>query len=91
MAGLWASRLLREHGHGVAVFDKGRRPGGRMATRRTGNLAFDHGAQYFTARDGSFRRQVRSWVESGVVAEWKGRIGNLDGGLVRPASGQTVR
>jgi hypothetical protein len=91
MAGLWASRLLQEHGHGVTVFDKGRRPGGRMATRRTGDLAFDHGAQYFTARDGGFRRQVRSWVDSGVAAEWTGRIGTLDAGVVRPASGQTVR
>jgi predicted NAD/FAD-dependent oxidoreductase len=91
MAGLWASRVLQENGRVVVVFDKGRRPGGRMATRRTGDLAFDHGAQYFTARDESFRRQVRSWVDSGVVAEWTGRIGALAAGRIEPTTGGTVR
>jgi predicted NAD/FAD-dependent oxidoreductase len=41
------------------LFDKGRTPGGRLATRRaeisTGlRLGFDHGAQYLTARNPGF-------------------------------------
>jgi predicted NAD/FAD-dependent oxidoreductase len=53
MAGLACADALKEAGHNVALFDKGRGPGGRMSTRRMetplGEVAFDHGAQYFTA------------------------------------------
>jgi len=45
-----------------------------MAARRTeiaGEVvSFDHGAQYFTARDPAFREAVRAWVEAGVAAPW---------------------
>jgi predicted NAD/FAD-dependent oxidoreductase len=83
--------VLHEHGHAVVVFDKGREPGGRLATRRAGALRFDHGAQYLTARDDGFRRQVRSWVETGVLTEWTGRIVSLSGGQIEPGSGTTTR
>lgn len=75
MAGLTAARTLTDHGLHVRVFDKGRHPGGRMATResRQGWLA-DHGAQFFTARDPRFARHLPSWVEAGVVARWEGKI-----------------
>ena len=33
-------------------------------------LQFDHGAQYFTARDERFVRQVEDWEADGVVARW---------------------
>ncbi len=42
-AGLCCARALRESGHGVTVFEKSRGPGGRMSTRRAGELRFDHG------------------------------------------------
>ncbi len=77
MAGLSAARALDEAGHGVAVFDKGRGVGGRTATRRSSlddGTTFDHGAQYFTARDPRFRRYVDAWVEEGVAAPWSGRV-----------------
>jgi predicted NAD/FAD-dependent oxidoreductase len=34
LAGLTAARRLQDRGHTVVVVDKGRAPGGRMATRR---------------------------------------------------------
>ncbi len=74
MAGLSCADALRDAGHGVALFDKGRGPGGRMSTRRMdtplGEAAFDHGAQYFTARDDDFLRLVAGWAEAGVAAPW---------------------
>ena len=78
MAGLAAARALADHGLEVRVLDKGRRPGGRMATRRSreGWMA-DHGAQFFTARDPRFARHLPSWVEAGVVAEWTGTVARL--------------
>jgi predicted NAD/FAD-dependent oxidoreductase len=58
----------------VVLFDKGRGPGGRMSTRRMetllGEVAFDHGAQYFTARDLGFRRLVDSWRQMGLAVPW---------------------
>jgi len=74
MAGLTCATQLAETGRDVRVLDKGRGPGGRMAARRAevaGEInGFDHGAQYFTARDEGFREAVAQWVEQGVVAKW---------------------
>ena len=71
ISGLVAARTLADHGLSVMVFDKGRGVGGRMSTRRVdGQSRFDHGAQYFTARDRRFQRHVQSWIEQGVVARW---------------------
>jgi predicted NAD/FAD-dependent oxidoreductase len=45
-----------------------------MATRRVESggetLRFDHGAQYFTARDPAFREAVAAWEQAGVAARW---------------------
>ncbi|MEJ2602603.1 MAG: FAD-dependent oxidoreductase [Gammaproteobacteria bacterium] len=70
IAGLSAARSLTDAGHRVQVFEKSRGPGGRTATRRQDDGRFDHGAQYFTARDPAFLRHVRSWVRDGLVAPW---------------------
>ncbi len=79
LAGLACARTLSDHNIDVALFDKGRSPGGRLATRRNPPHTFDLGAQYFTARDPRFRRHVQSWLEDGVCAPWQGRIVALDG------------
>lgn len=86
LAGLTAARLLQDHGLEVQVFDKSPGLGGRLATRRRPHpeAPFDHGAQYFTARDPAFRRLVRSWVEDGIVVAWQGRFGRLAEGALHP-------
>jgi hypothetical protein len=71
ISGLFAARTLQDHGLQVAVFEKSRGCGGRMATRRTDDgICFDHGAQYFTVRDPRFTRFVNSWAEQGLVSKW---------------------
>ena len=70
MAGLAAARVLRDAGLTCVIFDKSRGLGGRMATRRTGDLAFDHGAQYFTARGPRFAALVEEWRADGLAAGW---------------------
>ncbi|MGZ8359714.1 MAG: NAD(P)/FAD-dependent oxidoreductase [Allosphingosinicella sp.] len=74
MAGLSCADFLSVAGHSVTLFDKGRGPGGRMSTRRLqtplGEVTFDHGAQYFTARDPAFERLVGIWKERGIAALW---------------------
>ncbi len=65
---------LQERGCSVKLFDKGRGPGGRMSTKRIAQdgreFRFDHGAQYFSARDEDFVRQLKAWEKAGVVARW---------------------
>ena len=74
MAGMSCGQRLSRLGYEVRLFDKGRGPGGRMATRRMEDggttLHFDHGAQYFTAREPRFVDQVAHWEASGVAARW---------------------
>ncbi|RKH42983.1 FAD-dependent oxidoreductase [Corallococcus sp. AB050B] len=86
MSGLTLARVLTGAGFGVRVLDKGRGPGGRLSTRRSADGGtFDHGAQYFTARDALLQELVDAWGAEGVVAEWRGRIGTLTRGVVTPA------
>lgn len=74
MAGLSAATALARAGRSVIVLDKGRGPGGRMAARRVEfggeSVSFDHGAQYFTARDPAFAEAVTVWETAGVAARW---------------------
>ena len=78
IAGTACARVLAEHGVDVTIIEKSRGPGGRMSTRRSDAGAFDHGAQYFTARDPRFELRVQEWIDQGVVARWKGRFAELD-------------
>lgn len=77
MAGLTAARILSGQGHDVVVVEKARGAGGRMSTRRHADLRFDHGAQYFTARDPRFLRHVMAWRERGLVRAWNARIATI--------------
>ncbi|MEM6554082.1 MAG: NAD(P)-binding protein, partial [Planctomycetota bacterium] len=74
LAGAVVASKLTEAGCRVEAWDKGRGPGGRCSTRRSGGagegLAFDHGAQYLTANEPRFVAMVEGWASAGVVAEW---------------------
>jgi renalase len=72
MAGLACARALHDAGETVCVLDKGRGIGGRMATRRaatpSGELAFDHGAQYVSACSPDFAAFLGQ--KNGAAAIW---------------------
>lgn len=72
MSGAIAARCLADAGIAVAVFDKGRGVGGRMATRRAseGGPVFDHGAQFMRARGAAFADRLADWRARGVAAPW---------------------
>lgn len=93
MAGLSCGQALQGEGHDVVLFDKGRGPGGRMSTRRMdtplGEASFDHGAQYFTARDEAFSRQVAEWADKAIVAPWP--AAGSDAWVGRPAMNAPIR
>ena len=82
ISGLTAASRLARGGCAVTVYETGRGPGGRTSTRRAGpdgaGWQFDHGAQYFSAKDPAFRAIVEDWHADGLVAEWTGTFGALD-------------
>lgn len=81
ISGLLAANMLRRQGKTVTLLDKARGVGGRMATRRLDDHAFDHGAQYFTARDARFLEWVTQWEAEGIVKKWAQRFPTADGTL----------
>ncbi|MDF1663443.1 MAG: FAD-dependent oxidoreductase, partial [Planctomycetota bacterium] len=96
IGGLSCAQALKKQGIQVSLFDKGRRPGGRLSTRthRLGNEEkeqFDHGAQYFSARGEDFQKDVAAWCKAGRAKVWSGRFVRgslkadlLEEDLVRP-------
>jgi renalase len=81
LAGLTCARELQAAGRAVTVYDKGRRPGGRLASRRIEGAGTtpewhalsDTGAQYFTVRDAEFALRVDEARRAGAVEEWRPR------------------
>ncbi len=83
MAGLTVAKSLAKVAD-VTIFEKSKGVGGRMATRRIGDVAFDHGAQYFTVRDEEFGNLVNEACSIGLVEPWMGDVVSLaEGNPVR--------
>jgi renalase len=77
MAGLACARRLANAGLTPVVLDKGRGIGGRVATRRAGDLQFDHGAQYVNARGAGFTAVLGGL--GNAVAGWQDSTGRTHG------------
>jgi len=74
IAGLACARELARADAKATVFERSRGLGGRLGTRRQGNLAFDHGAQFITARSRSFVKYAEVAARAGVLGRWSPRI-----------------
>jgi renalase len=70
VAGLSCAQRLSEYGIAVTLFDKGKRPGGRLSSLILDDHEWDFGAQYFMARDPAFLRQIAQWQTNGIIAPW---------------------
>ncbi len=77
MAGLACARRLADAGMAPVVLDKGRGIGGRVATRRAGDLQFDHGAQFVNAHGAGFATVLDALQTAGSVAKWGDGTGRL--------------
>jgi renalase len=83
VSGLIAARTVQANGARVLVLEKGRGVGGRLATRRSDLGVFDHGAQFFTAREPQFRSLVEAWQVAGIVRPWATGFALADGTFKR--------
>jgi renalase len=75
MTGSIAGTVLHRQGISVAILDKGRGIGGRLATRRIGHPVsgagvFDYGMQAFSVSEPQFQLWVDEWLAAGVVDRW---------------------
>jgi predicted NAD/FAD-dependent oxidoreductase len=70
IAGLSCATELARAGITVTLLDKGRRPGGRVATRRMDGVSFNHGAQFATARGEEFGALLTELRTNGQAAVW---------------------
>lgn len=76
IAGITAAKKLVAAGRSVCLLEKSRGIGGRFATRRIDGESFDHGAQFFTAREDEFKTEVQQWLVDGIARPWFGDPGH---------------
>jgi predicted NAD/FAD-dependent oxidoreductase len=84
IAGLAAARAHERAGRRVVLFDKGRSAGGRVATRRGQEFAFDHGAQFFTIRSSEFATALAPAIAARTVVPWAGPFRTAKDGVFGP-------
>ena len=70
LAGVACARTLQEAGEPVVLIDRGRRIGGRMATRRIDDRVVDLGASYVTVSEPEFGAVVDDWERRGLARPW---------------------
>ncbi|WP_375478349.1 NAD(P)/FAD-dependent oxidoreductase [uncultured Jatrophihabitans sp.] len=70
VAGAACAARLRRAGLEVDVLERGRAPGGRLASPEIRNRRVDLGAAYFTVADESFRSVVDDWADRGLARSW---------------------
>lgn len=70
LAGAACATALVAAGVAVRVLERGRAPGGRMASPLLHDRRVDIGAGYFTVRDSGFRSVVDRWESAGLARPW---------------------
>ena len=90
LSGIAAAKTLNEtlgQKADIQIFEKSRGAGGRMSTRRADAYEFDHGAQYFTAKDPAFRTAVNAAIAQGHIASWHGKARYLKNKVLEEDTG----
>jgi renalase len=70
MAGLSCAQQLRQAGYSVAVIEKSRGAGGRVATRRVHDTRADHGARYLEPQGDAVRALIEILVDRDILKLW---------------------
>ena len=80
MAGLSCAQRLRQAGYAVAVVEKSRGAGGRVATRRVQGTRADHGARYLEPQGEAVQGLIDVLVDRDILELWTDNIWELRGG-----------
>lgn len=70
LSGAACAQALTQRGITVEVIERGRGPGGRMASPTVQGRRVDVGAAYFTAKEPAFDAVVDDWVQRGLARPW---------------------
>ncbi|SDE44444.1 hypothetical protein SAMN04488581_4022 [Mycolicibacterium neoaurum] len=70
LSGAACAQALRERDIEVEIFERGRAPGGRMASPTVHGRRVDMGAAYFTVNDPSFTAVADGWISRGLARPW---------------------
>ena len=74
ISGLAAAKFLDDRGMLVKVLDKGKAPGGRLATKRleykNDKLVFDYGARFVEANNNEFKDFMNKLLEKEIAKIW---------------------
>ena len=73
ITGLTVAHFLKNHAN-ITFFEKSRGVSGRISTRRSGELRFDHGAQYFCVKTPEFATFIKPLVQAGIILPWHARF-----------------
>ncbi|NJL49588.1 MAG: FAD-dependent oxidoreductase [Leptolyngbyaceae cyanobacterium SM2_5_2] len=85
LSGLTAAQALRQAGYGVLVLDKSRGVGGRVATRRVGEVPVDHGCRFVQPAPGPNSTLMADGLAAGGLQPWTPLEFDLsDGDLLLP-------
>jgi predicted NAD/FAD-dependent oxidoreductase len=85
ISGLAAAKYLEDQGLMVKVLDKGKAPGGRLATKRleykNDKIVFDYGAVFIEGINAEFKDFTNELLEKDIVRIW--HVGNYNPGTKR--------
>lgn len=70
ISGAVCAHVLRQHGISAELIERGRAPGGRMASPTLHDRRVDLGAAYFTAKEPEFVAAVERWSAEKLVRDW---------------------
>ncbi len=65
--------------YSLTIFEKSRTVSGRLATKKVQNYYFDHGAQYFTAKNKDFIDFLKPLIEDEIIKPWDARFSEFIG------------
>lgn len=77
IAGLSLANMLNDVVN-IEVFEKSRGYGGRVATRHNEDFMFDHGAQFFTAKNEKFKKFIQPLIDKEIVGIWNAKFVEID-------------
>ncbi len=70
ISGLYLADQLATQNQNILVIEKSKSVGGRIATRRDGDAAYDHGAQFYSVKDSEHSTFDLNLTKSGIVHTW---------------------
>ncbi|MEG4208550.1 FAD-dependent oxidoreductase [Microcoleus sp. S13_B4] len=84
MAGLSCAQRLRQAGYSVAVVEKSRGAGGRVATRRVQGSRADHGARYLEPQGDAVQGLIEALVDRHILKLWTDTVWEFRQGKLSP-------